>query len=285
MFCIRHNSDNFTIIDCCLSDEDRKQILDDLEALSRGKGISRFISTHPDQDHVSGLVELDKRLPIVNFYCVDNKAAKSEEATTADFVRYCELRDDTQKAFHLYKGCSRRWMNESSDERGSAGINILWPSTLNGDFQEALAEAKAGGSPNNVSPIVKYSLENGVRALWMGDLETDFMEGIHEAIELEPVDILFAPHHGRDSGKIPASWLDQLSPQLVVIGEAPSRHLNYYQGCNTITQNSAGDITFECETGWVHLYVSSSTYSVDFLKDQRIKSSSGKSYLGSFEVG
>jgi beta-lactamase superfamily II metal-dependent hydrolase len=285
MFCIRHVSDNFTIIDCCLSDDNRKKILDDLQALGQGKGISRFISTHPDQDHISGLVELDKRLPIINFYCVKNEATKSEEAMTADFVRYCELRDDIKKAFHIYKGCSRRWMNKANEERDSAGINILWPSTSNGDFQEALIEAKAGGSPNNISPIIKYSLEKSARVLWMGDLETDFMEGIEEAVEIERVDILFAPHHGRDSGKVPASWLEQLDPQLIVIGEAPSQHLNYYQGYNTITQNSAGDITFECETGWVHIYVSSSTYSVGFLKDERKKSSSGKNYIGSLEVG
>jgi beta-lactamase superfamily II metal-dependent hydrolase len=285
MFCIQHGSDNFTIIDCCLSDNNRKEILDDLQTLSRGKGIRRFISTHPDQDHISGLVELDKRLPIVNFYCVDNDATKSQEATTADFVRYCELRDDPKKAFYISKGCSRKWMNQADEERGSAGINVLWPSTLNGDYQEALAEAKAGGSPNNISPIVKYSLEGGARVLWMGDLETDFMEGIQGAIELKPTDILFAPHHGRDSGKVPASWLEQLNPQIIVIGEAPSQHLNYYQGYDTITQNSAGDITFECESGWVHVYVSSATYSVGFLKDQGKASSSGKSYLGSLEVG
>ena len=103
-----------------------------------------------------------------------------------------------------------------------------------------------GKSPNNISPIIKYSLQDGVTALWMGDLETDFMEAIENDVQLPAVDILFAPHHGRDSGKVPKTTLDALDPKVIVIGEAPSAHLNYYQGYNTITQNSAGDIVFEC---------------------------------------
>jgi beta-lactamase superfamily II metal-dependent hydrolase len=62
---------------------------------SKGKGITRFISTHPDQDHISGLVELDDHLSLVNFYCVANNATKHSD--TADFERYCQLREDALK--------------------------------------------------------------------------------------------------------------------------------------------------------------------------------------------
>ena len=99
----------------------------------------------------------------------------------------------------------------------------------------------------------------------MGDLETEFMADIESNIKMPDIDILFAPHHGRGSGKIPESWLKEISPQVIIIGEAPSEHLNYYQGYNTITQNSAGDITFEIENGKVHIYVSKQNYSVNFL--------------------
>jgi hypothetical protein len=57
--------------------------------------------------------------------------------------------------------------------------------------------------------------------MWMGDLETDFMKKIEDEIELDRADILFAPHHGRASGKVPAKWLEQINPKLIVIGEAP----------------------------------------------------------------
>ena len=48
------------------------------------------------------------------------------------------------------------------------------------------------------------------------------------------------------------SWLEQMNPKLIIIGEAPSIHLNYYVSYDTITQNSAGDITLDCEPGQTH---------------------------------
>ena len=216
---------------------------------------------------------------ILNFYVVNNEAAKDEE--TDDFKRYKMLRDG-DKAFYLHKGCTRRWMNQTNEERGSSGINIRWPVTSNENFKTALKDAAEGKSPNNISPVISYSLEDGVKMAWFGDLETDFMEKIEKEVAWPEVDIVFAPHHGRDSGKIPASILEEMDPKIVVIGEAPSENLNYYRNYNTITQNSAGSIYFECVENWVHIYVGSSTYSVDFLEDKGADTYSN--YLGSLAV-
>ena len=205
MFYIKHASDNFTIIDCCMSEEDRDDIVAELESESKGKGIVRFISTHPDDDHILGLSYLNEKMNLLNFYCVKNEATKLDE--TDDFDKYCALRDDSDKAFYISRGCSRRWMNQNTEERGSAGINILWPITNNDNYKEALKQAKQGESPNNISPIVKYELNGGATILWMGDLEADFMENIKDAITMDSADILLAPHHGRDSGKAPEDWL------------------------------------------------------------------------------
>jgi hypothetical protein len=90
----------------------------------------------------------------------------------------------------------------------------------------------------------------------MGDLETEFMENIENDVQLSKVNILFAPHHGRDSGKVPQSMLDVLDPDVIVIGEASCDDLNYYCSYNTITQNSAGDITFVNDGKEIHIYVS-----------------------------
>jgi beta-lactamase superfamily II metal-dependent hydrolase len=275
---IRHNSDNFTIIDCRIADGDPNGIIDEIEDESRRVGIKRFISTHPDDDHVRGLVDLDDRLGILNFYCVKNEATKLDH--TDDFERYCKLRD-SDKAFYIHRHCSRRWMNQSDAERKTAGINILWPDTADPDYQQALLDAKGGKSPNNTSCILKYSLESGATMLWMGDLETEFMEKIEERIELPSVDILFAPHHGRD--RVPPSWLSQSDPQIIVLGSADSEHLERYEGRNHISQRRAGDITFECESGKTHIYVSNETYSVDFLQDECIPDTYG-AYLGTLKI-
>lgn len=261
MFYVKHGSDNFTIIDCNLTAETATEIIDELKKESKGKGICRFMCTHPDQDHFGGIEKLDDEMPIRNFYVVKNQAIKDEE--TESFKRYCSLRDNAEKAFYIYKGCTRKWMNQSDGERGSAGINVLWPDTDNKDFKAALAACDAGESYNNTSAVIRYELGNSASILWLGDLETEFMEKITEHIELEKTTIVFAAHHGRASGKIPDAWLEKLDPQIIIIGESPSRHLHYYTGYKTITQNSAGHITLECVEGKVHIYVSNEEYKVD----------------------
>jgi len=280
MFYIKHGSSNFTIIDCCMSDDNKDEIIKEIKTESKHKEIKRFISTHPDDDHLRGLAYLNENMPIRNFYCVKNEAIKQDKSD--DFDEYCTLRDDSEKHFYLSKGCSRRWMNKKSEERGSAGISILWPDTSNKYYKEELKKAKEGTSFNNISAIVKYSTGD-CTVLWMGDLETDFMENINKAITLEPADILFAPHHGRGTGKVPKDWLDDISPKLVIIGEAPSKDLNYYAGYNTITQNTAGDITLECVSGETHIYVSNYHYSVDFLDNEYLADTYGK-YIGTLKV-
>lgn len=281
MFAIRHNSDNFTQIDCCLCADTSDELITDLKELSKGKGISRFISTHPDQDHLHGIEVLDSASPIVNFYVVKNQATKSDE--TESFKHYCKLRDDPAKAFYISKGVTRKWMNLGDAERGSAGVRILWPDTNNALFKDALAQAATGESYNNMSAVIRYALEDGASFLWLGDLETDFMESIVDDIELEKTTVVFASHHGRKTGKIPDSWLEKLDPQIIVIGEAPSRHLHYYTGYKTLTQNSTGDITMECVDDKVHFYVSNPNYGrrEDFNDEGQ---STYENYIGSITV-
>lgn len=264
MFYIKHGSSNFTIIDCYMDDSNKEEITSEIIPQSESKDITRFISTHPDEDHLQGLNYLDDKIKIMNFYCVKNEATK--EIKTEDFKKYCELRD-SDKSFYIYEGCSRKWMNLNDDEKkyGSSGINILWPIVENDDYKVELNNAKEGKSPNNISPIIKYSLEDGATVLWFGDLENSFMEKIKDAIELPEADIVFAPHHGRSSGQIPKEWMESINPKIVVIGEAPSEQIDYLTGYNTLTQNTAGDIIFSCHSGYVNVYTSNENYSVSFL--------------------
>ena len=175
-------------------------------------------------------------------------------------------------------------MNDSSEERDCSGINILWPDTENSEFKEQLEIVNDGGNANNISPIIKYSLENGVVALWFGDLETEFMDTIVDEISFPEADIIFAPHHGRSSGKLPYDWLAAIDPKIIVIGEADSTMLDYYNGYNTITQNSAEDIAFNCCTGKVHVYASNPNYSVDYLSDEGLSDRNNEYYIGSFNT-
>lgn len=282
MFYIKHGSDNFTIIDCCIDDYNKDSILKELIEESKYKSITRFISTHPDDDHIRGLKYLSENFTIPNFYCVENEATKNEP--TDDFKKYCELRDSS-KAFYLYKGCSRKWMNESSEERGCSGINIKWPDRTNIDFLNALEDAKNGKDPNNISPIITYSLKNNITAYWFGDLLTDYMTDIKDNVDWIEADIVFASHHGRSSGRIPNEILEKIKPKIIIIGEAPSENLDYYNGYDTITQNTAKDILIECGDSTADFYVSNPNYKTgpSCLKFIVGKNIDGYTYIGSLE--
>jgi len=288
MFFINHGSDNFTIIDCCYEDEtQRDKMFRQIKELSRKKGITRFISTHPDEDHIKGLDTLDDLIGILNFYVVKNEAIREDE--TCSFRRYCELRDDSKKAFYVQKGCKRRWMNQESEDndgmiRKSSGIDFLWPDLSNKYFKEVLDTVKTGNGMNNISPIFTYSLSKGIKALWMGDIENDFLGKIKSEIRWPRVDVLFAPHHGRKSGHVCSDVLDLLSPKVIVLGEAPSKDLDYYCGYSTIKQNSAGDISFCCSEGIVDVYVENYNYryEVNSLFDNGLPNTDEGKYIGSF---
>lgn len=276
MFYIKHGADSFTTIDCCLSADNKEEIMDELLKESKSKGITRFISTHPDDDHFQFIEYYDERMPIQNFYCVENDTTKEDESDS--FKKYKDLRDGT-KAFFVYKNCERKWLNRGDSTRKSAGLFFLWPDVDNDEYKKELEKAKKGKSPNNISLIVQYNC--GAKFLWLGDMETDFLEKVKDEIEFEKVDIIFAPHHGRKSGRLPKEILNVLNPQIVVVGEAKSKDLDYYSGYNTITQNSAGDIIFECVNGKIHIYVSNPNYAVDYLNDEGRETY--ENYIGSLD--
>ena len=79
MFYIKHASDNFTVIDCFLKDDNKEAIASEIKQAKKYKGISRFISTHPDDDHIKGLQFYTEEVGVDNFYCVKNKATKTNK--------------------------------------------------------------------------------------------------------------------------------------------------------------------------------------------------------------
>lgn len=283
MFYIKHASSNFTIIDCKLDDMSREEIVSELLQEQKEKQITRFISTHPDEDHIHGLKLLDKHNLVSNFYCVKNEAI--EENETEDFSHYCKLRDG-DKHYYVVKGCKRKWLNQcdKNDGIGCAGIDFLWPIETDENFKKAQILARNGVAYNNLSPIFTYSLEDGIKIMWMGDMEHDFLEKIKDKVEWPLIDVLIAPHHGRDSGKVSEDILRKLNPQVIIIGEAPSEFLNYYSGYNTITQNRAGDIVFDCDTNITHVFVENKNYrtQTNFLINKFISDKKYGYYLGSF---
>lgn len=139
-------------------------IIASIKADLEGKDVVRFISTHPDEDHLLGLKYLNEKVGLCNFYCIKNKVTKEDD--TEDFKHYCALRD-SNKAFYIYRRVTRKSMNVTDEKRGSAGLDVVWPVSDNQEFREALDIAEAGGSPNNLSAVITYRT-GGIKFMWMG---------------------------------------------------------------------------------------------------------------------
>ena len=258
MFYVEHNNGTFSVIDCYLKANGtpngrRSEIIREIKERSAGK-LCRFISTHPDQDHIEGLNQLDEQWPINNFYSVPNECLGEEG--NASLTKYIELRDSAEVNYGIERNITRAWLNKSQDGRDGAGIKFYWPDLENEKFKEAQLAAKNGQKINNICPIFTYSLRNGATVMWLGDLETDMQQEFYNQYRdsIPHVDILFQPHHGRKSGAVPAELLEALNPSLIIIGNAPSEYIDYGNARQTITQNTSGDLVFSLVGNRIHVY-------------------------------
>lgn len=261
MFFIKHDNDSFTVIDCNLADGREDEILNAIVEESKGKTIKRFISTHPDKDHIFGLEKLIAKMnmPASNFYAVKNEVPADKN--NMSLTKYIELLNHSDSAF-IKAGLKRDFLNQDKANKGigSANIDYYWPDPDDTEFKKAVEAVKNGGKANDICPIITYHTNNGARFLWMGDLESGMQEEYHKHHkgEIGKVNVLFAPHHGRESGQVPKDFLNELNPDIVVIGNAPVDDLKssykYYGSERTITQNSSKDILFECHDKQIDIY-------------------------------
>ena len=260
-FYIKHGVDSFTVIDCYLLSESehpennrQKEIIDEIVEQSKGR-IRRFISTHPDHDHIAGIEELFSRWPTDNFYAVKNDVPSDE--SDSSLTKYLELKKN--KNYAIKQGIKRCWLNDDNgtdDPHHASGIHFLWPDLNNEKFKAALKVVAEGGKKNNICPVFTYTLKGGAKYMWMGDLETDLQNAYYETfkVSIPHVNILFQPHHGRKTGAVPDELLNLLKPQLIIIGNAPSDYIDYGDSQKTITQNTSGDLLFENDGEYVHIY-------------------------------
>lgn len=171
----------------------------------------------------------------------------------SSLTKYIQLKKD--KNFPIERGISHKWLNEGDNERKGSGLNFEWPIVEDEKYKKALKAVSKGESPNNISCILTYSVQDGAKYMWMGDMETDMQQEYYNKCKdnIPQVDILFQPHHGRQSGSVPQDLLEALSPKLIIVGNAPSGHIDYGNPDKTITQNSAGDIVFLNNNGYVEI--------------------------------
>lgn len=250
---IQHDNGNVTMIDiCCGNIEEAPRLFEAFskEAAEAVRGnfnqkshptnpikylqgmnipsIFRYIQTHPDMDHMDGLKNLFENFKVLNFW--DTKNTKSQDFDDNgrylkddwDCYQYIRKQTNSPTVLFLYDGASNKYYNQ--DDNGLLTDDYLQILSPTPDLLKAAEQAKDW---NDCSYAILYCIHNR-KILFCGDADKRTIEHLIEnhKTEISNLDILIAPHHGRDSDK-DFSFLDIMKPKLTLVGNAKCEHLAY----------------------------------------------------------
>jgi competence protein ComEC len=192
--------------------------IDYLEEHFKGRAIHRFILTHPDMDHMSGLHELHSKFKIGNFWDTDNDKAltkadikKSPFYNEDDWTTYQKLSES--KAEPL---AHRILRNESRDFWNTDKITILSP--CDGLIKHSKGCADTDSEKYNHLSYVLRIEHAGVRILFGGDATTTAWDDILKNCGKESLkaDIFLAPHHG-SKNNVNEEVFKHIAPDYVIV--------------------------------------------------------------------
>ena len=209
--------------------------------------IFRFIITHPDMDHLDGIKDLYDEFSVSNTWDTNNKKELDlktfpNKYNPDDWKFYTNLRDgknQNTKRLTYNSGDSNQYYNEDN-------IKILCPSPSL--VKQANEE---GGDIHDLSYVILFEVPKKGGGNWKIIFSGDSHDNSWDYIlknykdEVTNIDILIAPHHGRDSDRN-YDFLKTLTPSVTLFGNASSQHLAYNSYPNTrITNNQAGYVTID----------------------------------------
>lgn len=162
--------------------------------------IWRYIQTHPDLDHMTGLCDLSNHVTIHNFWDVKNtkRLEKGDFSRTkydaSDWQRY---RSFAEGGISGTKTLSPAYLEEGQYWKDD-GIWIFGPT------DEEIAETNANRETeyNSLSRILWVSY-GSFRALLTGDADVANLQRLVDTQRLReflPCHVFKAPHHGKESG-------------------------------------------------------------------------------------
>lgn len=232
--------------------------------------IFRFIISHPDMDHLDGLKDLYTEFSPINTWDTDNNKQIDADALFAGYNR-----DDWEFYLNLrngqYTGTKRLTYldpQERLDFWKDDGLHILAPNAT------LLQRANEDKHYNDTSFVILYrvkrSNDKSWKILFTGDSDAHtwnhILKNHKEAVS--DIDVLLAPHHGRDSGR-DYSFLATVNPKVTLFGNAKSKHLAYskYPGpphSLRITNNQAGYIVIDITSSAMALYVKNAEFARNF---------------------
>ncbi len=231
---IEHPTERISMIDINnFQKEDDETLTDPIKYFKDNfptSAIHRFILTHPDLDHMSGLNLLAGKVEIANFWDTDNNK-KIEEDTwktspydKRDWDRYQKLRQSTESP-----KCLKLYRDAKADYYAQDGITILSPTP-----ELVAVSNKASETDPQQHHHLSYVLlleYQKKRILFGGDASVDVWDDILKACGSASLkaDIFFAPHHG-SKNNVNAKVFEEISPTYVVVSvaEGVDYDYNYY---------------------------------------------------------
>lgn len=154
------------------------------------RNIELMFLTHPDADHVTGLVDVIKRYRVIRFY------TSKVEAKTDVYKEFLKtLKENNTKQNYL-------WQGDKFTFKDDLKIEALWPTH------------EWEGLTTNSFSVAQLLSYKSFSLLLTGDLDAQQMEEI-ESFAGE-IDLLKVPHHGSKTG-LADQFLDISDPDLAVI--------------------------------------------------------------------
>jgi len=225
---IEFPSGHLTMIDI-----DNSKIDDDDDALTEpidyflskfpNQSLFRFILTHPDMDHLSGLNQLATKVSIINFWDTNHNKSFSDEDWEGspydkkDWEKYLTLRksESDPKALQLYRDATSEccWTQD--------GISILSPSAS----LVKLAHDKE--EYNHLSYVLRIEYA-GVKVILGGDASKEAWDEIykHYKDEFLKADVFLAPHHG-SADNVHEDAFKAIDPDYVIVSVAEGVDYDY----------------------------------------------------------
>ena len=237
------------------------------------ESIFRFIITHPDMDHLDGLNDLYSEFNITNTWDSENNKELDldnfpKKYNPEDWKFYLQLRNNkyaNTKRLAYTAGSVNSYYKEDN-------IKILCPTP------ELVKQAnKEGGDIHDLSYVLLFTAPKKGGGEWKivfsGDSHNNSWEYIlknYEA-EVKNIDVLFAPHHGRDSNRS-YDFLKTLTPTVTLLGNASSVHLAYSSYPKTrITNNQAGYVIIDISEDRILFLVKNKTFADNYRNKEKRK--------------
>lgn len=232
--------------------------------------VFRFILTHPDMDHMGGIKDFFETFYPTNLWDTDNTkemgSFTGSPYSEEDWQFYKDMRSgayDKTKRLTLFAGAKGQFYNTNENgNSGGDGLYILAPTP------DLVEEANRIGDFNDCSYVILY--RSGSRRIIFGgdshDKTWDYILSNYES-HVKDVDLLIAPHHGRDSGRS-FDFLDTVRPKITFFGNANSVHLAYSAWNNRklpfITNNQGNCLLADINSDTMSIYATYENFARKF---------------------